>query len=169
MILSKKLKAANISWNKMLSLQESLSAVSLSVIVHIGRLQEWLFSELKLKKAAIWRKTAIKWSEILFTIPSSLGSSSLLISWRKLSTGCCQGEIVFCSVGDPDPDPDLQDPHVFGPPASGSGTINQRYGSRSGSFPFLEKALSKVLYNDFYFFDKMDLPGRFLCRWWLSK
>ncbi len=31
------------------------------------------------------------------------------------------------SVGDPDP----QDPHVFGPP--GSGSISQRYGS--GSFP----------------------------------
>jgi hypothetical protein len=37
------------------------------------------------------------------------------------------------SVGDPDP----QDPHVFGPP--GSGSISQRYGS--GSFPFLIKVL----------------------------
>ena len=36
----------------------------------------------------------------------------------------------LCSVGDPDPDP--QDPHVFGPP--GSGSISQRCGS--GSFPF---------------------------------
>ncbi len=41
--------------------------------------------------------------------------------------------ILDSSVGDPDP----QDPHVFGPP--GSGSISQRYGSgsRSGSFPFL--------------------------------
>ncbi len=56
-----------------------------------------------------------------------------------MSTGCCQGEIVFCNVGDPDP----QDPHVFGPP--GSGSISQRYGSRSVSvsFPFLMKVLSK--------------------------
>jgi hypothetical protein len=41
------------------------------------------------------------------------------------------------SVGDPDP----QDPHVFGPP--GSGSISQRYGSGSGSrsFPFLKYCL----------------------------
>jgi hypothetical protein len=32
----------------------------------------------------------------------------------------------------PDPDPDPPDPHVFGPP--GSGSTSQRYGSRSGSF-----------------------------------
>ncbi len=37
--------------------------------------------------------------------------------------------------------PDLDtspDPHVFGPPGSGSGSISQRYGSGSGSrsFPF---------------------------------
>jgi hypothetical protein len=40
------------------------------------------------------------------------------------------------SVGDPD----LKDPHVFGPP--GSGPISQRYGSGSGSFPFPIKVLS---------------------------
>ncbi len=41
--------------------------------------------------------------------------------------------ILSNSVGDPDP----QDPHVFGPP--GSGSISQMYGSGSGSgsFPFL--------------------------------
>ncbi len=40
-------------------------------------------------------------------------------------------------VGDPDPEPDL-DPHVFGPP--GSGSTSPRYGS--GSFPFLINVLS---------------------------
>jgi hypothetical protein len=49
----------------------------------------------------------------------------------------------FISVGNLDPEPDT-DPHVFGPP--GSGSISQRYGSgsgaRSGSFPFLIKVLS---------------------------
>jgi hypothetical protein len=46
-------------------------------------------------------------------------------------------EIAQGSVGDPDPEPD---PHVFGPPGSGSinqrygsGSINQMYGSGSGS------------------------------------
>jgi hypothetical protein len=45
---------------------------------------------------------------------------------------------IWNRVGDPDP----QDPHVFGPP--GSGSISQRYGSGSGSgtFPFLIKVLS---------------------------
>jgi hypothetical protein len=32
------------------------------------------------------------------------------------------------------------DPHAFGPPESGSGSISQRYGS--GSFPFLINVLS---------------------------
>ncbi len=35
--------------------------------------------------------------------------------------------MLFCSVADPDPDP--PDPHVFGPP--GSGSTSQRYGSGS--------------------------------------
>ena len=39
------------------------------------------------------------------------------------------------SVGDPDP-------HVFGPPRSGSGSISQRCGYGSGSFPFLINVLS---------------------------
>jgi hypothetical protein len=41
------------------------------------------------------------------------------------------------SVGNPDPEPD---PHVFGTP--GSGSICQRCGSGSGSFPFLINVLS---------------------------
>ncbi len=38
------------------------------------------------------------------------------------------------SVADPDlnPNPDPPDPHIFGPPGSGSGSTSQRYGS--GSF-----------------------------------
>ncbi len=47
--------------------------------------------------------------------------------------------IVTVSVEDLDPGPD---PHVFRPP--GSGSISQRYVSRSGygSFPFLIKVLT---------------------------
>jgi hypothetical protein len=46
------------------------------------------------------------------------------------------------SVGDPDPepDPDPQDLHVSETP--GSRSISQRFGSGSGSFPFLIKVLS---------------------------
>jgi hypothetical protein len=39
--------------------------------------------------------------------------------------------LVYFSVGDPEPD--SHDPHVFGPP--GSGSISKRYGSGSGSVP----------------------------------
>ncbi len=43
------------------------------------------------------------------------------------------------SVGDPDP-------HVFGPPGSGTGSISQRYGSgsRSGSFPNSHKGVERT-------------------------
>jgi hypothetical protein len=44
-------------------------------------------------------------------------------------------KIITSGVGDPDPE---TDPHVFGPP--GSGSISQRHGSKS--FPFLIKVLS---------------------------
>ena len=53
---------------------------------------------------------------------------------RHLKPNSCPN--VFDSVADPDP----PDPHVFGPPGSGSGSISHRYdfrsgyGSESGSF-----------------------------------
>jgi hypothetical protein len=49
----------------------------------------------------------------------------------------------FSSVADPDPD--LQDPHVFGPPESGSGFISQRYGSGFGYFYHQAKIIRKTL------------------------
>jgi hypothetical protein len=63
------------------------------------------------------------------TVAITTGGVSLLI---------CK-YIFCCSVGDPKPDPDQQDPHVFGPPAFGSGSIRHRYGS--GSLPFLINVL----------------------------
>ncbi len=46
---------------------------------------------------------------------------------------------VFFSVADPNLDP--PDPHVFGPPGSGSGSISQMY----GSFYHLAKKVRKTL------------------------
>jgi hypothetical protein len=43
----------------------------------------------------------------------------------------------------PDPDPDPPDPHVFGPP--GSGSISQRYRSGSGFFYNQAKIVRKTL------------------------
>ncbi len=70
----------------------------------------------------------------------------------SMESGCCSlgssaadlDPYVFGSVGDPDPEPDQipKDPHVFGPP--GSGSISQRYGPGSGSFLFLIKVLSRL-------------------------
>ena len=53
------------------------------------------------------------------------GSAAMLI--RAMNT---------CSVGDPDLEPD-PDPHVFGPP--GSGSISQRYGSGLAPDPSIIK------------------------------
>jgi hypothetical protein len=60
------------------------------------------------------------------------------------------------SVADPDsPDPDPPDSHVFGPP--GSGSISQRYesrsssGSRSGSFYHQAKKVEKFLIDRYCF------------------
>ncbi len=52
---------------------------------------------------------------------------------------------VCSSVADPDP----PDPHVFGPPGSGSGSISQKYGSRSGSGFFYHhaKIVRKTLFS----------------------
>ncbi len=57
------------------------------------------------------------------------------------------GLIVHCSNADPDPNPDsdLPNPHVFGPPESGSGSISERYGSGSGSFHQPAKIVRKTL------------------------
>ncbi len=47
------------------------------------------------------------------------------------------------SVVDPDPYPD-QDPYVFGPPGSASGSVSHKYGSSSGSFHHQAKIIRKT-------------------------
>jgi hypothetical protein len=47
--------------------------------------------------------------------------------------------------------PDLEDPYVFGPPRSGSGSIRQRYGSESGSFYHQAKIIRKTLIPTVWF------------------
>jgi len=67
------------------------------------------------------------------------GNVNFNLTFDKTSTfwtGEKKDESNF-GVGDPDPDP--QDPHVFGPP--GSRSISQRYGSGTGSFIFLIKGV----------------------------
>jgi hypothetical protein len=51
---------------------------------------------------------------------------------------------VVTSAGDPDPDTDPQDSHVFWPP--GSGSFSQRCGSGSGSLriTFEHKIVAKI-------------------------
>jgi hypothetical protein len=51
------------------------------------------------------------------------------------------GKLIVSSVADPDP----LDPHVFGPP--GSGSISQRYGCGSGYFYYKEKIVRKTLFS----------------------
>jgi hypothetical protein len=65
---------------------------------------------------------------------------------RKRYSGVIQ--LAAGSVADPDP----PDPHVFGPPGSGSGFTSQMYGSGSGScsgsgsFYLHAKIIRKTLY-----------------------
>jgi hypothetical protein len=64
-------------------------------------------------------------SEILMA--SQHGNKHGTLAIEPVSTR--QGDMVEISGADPDP----PDPHVFGPPGPGCGSISQRYGSRSGS------------------------------------
>ncbi len=57
----------------------------------------------------------------------------------EVRTGLYSLGTVQTSVADPDP----PDPHVFGPPGSGSGSIRQRYGS--GSFYYYAKIVRNTL------------------------
>jgi hypothetical protein len=91
------------------------------------------------------------------SIPLNIGSGSrspkntwIRIRIRIRNTGFYQNtkicgnvflSYLHCSVRDLDP----QDTHVFWP--SGSGSISQRYGSGSGSFPFLINVLSGLKYG----------------------
>ncbi len=65
-------------------------------------------------------------SEILMA--SQYGNKHGTLAIEPVSTR--QGDMVEISVADPNPNPD---PHVFGPPGSGCGSISQRYGSGFGS------------------------------------
>jgi hypothetical protein len=51
----------------------------------------------------------------------------LLYSRVRYTSSLMNRTFSYTSVADPDP----PDPHVFGPPESGSGSISQRYGSGS--------------------------------------
>jgi hypothetical protein len=67
--------------------------------------------------------------------------------------------MLLSSVADPDP----PEPHVFGPPGSGSGSTSQRYGSgygscsgfESGSFYHHAKIVRKNL-DSYYFVTLFD-------------
>ncbi len=65
----------------------------------------------------------------------------------------------------PDPNRDPPDPHVFGPPGSGSGSISQRYGSGSGfgsgSLHHYAKILRKTLISIvlWHLFDFLSLKN----------
>jgi hypothetical protein len=71
-----------------------------------------------------------------------------------LLTHMKQALIVNTSVADPNLDPDPPDPHVFGPP--GSGSISHRYGSGSGSGSLSSCKNSKKNIDSYYFVTLFD-------------
>jgi hypothetical protein len=72
---------------------------------------------------------------------------------------------VFVCNSIPDPDPVDPDPHVFGPPGSGSGSTSQRYGFRS--FYHQAKRVRKTLiptvcdlFWTFFFENDVNVPSK---------
>ncbi len=79
------------------------------------------------------RNTGIRQGELVHTAPTCEITEDRLdfllsqaLAWWALGTSV------------PDPNPDPPDPHVFGPP--GSGSISQRYGAGAGSGSFYHHA-----------------------------
>jgi hypothetical protein len=59
----------------------------------------------------------------------------------------CKGRLWMDLISVADPDP--PDPHVFGPPGSGSVSISQRYGSGFKSFYHHSKIKRKIISGKF--------------------
>jgi hypothetical protein len=71
----------------------------------------------------------------------------LTLGW----TASANTTTIGTSVGDP------HDPHVFGPPGSGSVFIIQRYGYGSKSFPFYWQVIRKNMKKKNYFLASLKL------------
>ncbi len=65
--------------------------------------------------------------------------------WVNFTVFSYSGRLRFTY---PNPNLNPADPHVFGPPGSGSGSISQRYGSGSGSGSFYHWA--KIVRNPWF-------------------
>ncbi len=93
--------------------------------VCLGKVQE--LSRVRRQGGRLWRQ----WAAL--THPLLRQALLLQISYLKNIFFCVSYKNTWCAsipvFSVPDPDP--PDPHVFGPP--GSGSISQRYGSGSGS------------------------------------
>jgi hypothetical protein len=85
------------------------------------------------------RKTIVIPTNLRYLDSKTLASLELVFNQQELHA--LPLEIRETNVWDPDPDP-----HVLGPPGSGSGSISQRYesGSSSGSFPFSHKCVERT-------------------------
>jgi hypothetical protein len=70
--------------------------------------------------------------------------------------------IRFGQCADPEPVP--QDPYVFGPPGSKSGSVSTRYGSGSGSFYNQAKLVFKKNLNSYCFLTSLWLVIEKLCK-----
>jgi hypothetical protein len=65
--------------------------------------------------------------------------------------------VLYFSISVPDPNPDQPDPHVFGPPGSGFGSIRQRCGSGPDSDPSIIKQNSKKNLDSNFFVTSFGL------------
>jgi hypothetical protein len=76
------------------------------------------------------------WNHEFFHVHNAQVDGSEADSFKREKIKHC----FVTTVQDSDPDP-----HVFGPPGSGSGSTSQRYGSRSGPFYHQAKEARKTL------------------------
>ncbi len=96
------------------------------------------------RRTTMWRRSpgsSRRRRRISSSPPKSARSSSRGTKVIRADSLC----FLFLVISAPDPNPDPPDPHVFGPPGSGSVSIDQWYGSGSGSFYHHAKLGGKTL------------------------
>ncbi len=107
----------------------------------------WNYNNLPCRRA--WPSSFCSWRApptCSSPAPPPLWPEASARSWGSRRSSTCSTSSPFTKVPVSSvPYPDPPDPHVFGPPGSGSGSTTQRYGSGSGSFYHHAKIERKTL------------------------
>ncbi len=109
-----------------------------TIYEHVTNLQYYMWPQTsRSRPRCAYPSFCAHWRKIRENVAASLTCCSIIhlqvVLWTLIVSQVRpkQRKPLQTSVVDPDPDP--QDPHVFGPPGSGSGSTSQMFGSGSGS------------------------------------